>query len=165
MTTNTKLSTTIILWMLITAIALLSCSTSPSKDTQPSVDIDERYLNNQVTVRAPEIFNSFRTNDPVILEILNYSDNEIRFSNDYSLRIFKKTDDGWVEIKEIPTTRLPEDDIIFSPNSSTIEDFAVFPDLKDYSQNYRLRIYIIGDMQTEQGHQKVSAYTEVQLQP
>ena len=162
---NTKTRNAAIIGILVAQIALLSCSSLSATDTEPNLGIEDKYMNKQVTVHAPESFNSFRTNDPIVLEILNHSENGVRFSNDYSLRIFKKTDDRWVEIKEIPTTRLPKDDIVFSPNVSDIEDLAVFPDLKDYSREYQLRIYVVGDMRTQQGYQKVSAYAEVQLQP
>jgi hypothetical protein len=162
---NTRTRTIVSIWAIVMQIFLLSCSATPSKDTQPNVDIDDSYLNQQVLVNAPDYFNSFQTNDPLVLEVISSSESEIRFSNDFSLRIFQKIDDGWVEIKELPMTRLPKDDVILSPNTSASQDLAVFPDLKNHSQSYQLRIYVFGDMQTEQGSQKVSAYTEVQLQP
>ena len=162
---TTKTNILILILLLIAQLTLVSCSNAVIEDAQPNIGVDDQYLNKQVIVRAPQSFNSFQTNEAVVLEILSISSNEIRFSKDYSLRIFKKTNNGWVEIKELPIIRLPEDDIIFSPNSSAIEDLAVFPDLKDHSQNYHLRIYVIGDMKTEQGIEKVSAFTDIQLQP
>jgi hypothetical protein len=93
------------------------------------------------------------------------ADNEIVFPNDYNLRIFKKTNEGWIEIKEIPTTRLPEGDIVLSRPTKTLESLSVAPDLVDYNQSYHLRIYVIGDMNTNEVIKKVAAYTDVVLHP
>jgi hypothetical protein len=167
---NTKLNTyeyktVLILCVSFVLITLSSCLGSQHQVAQANIEIDDGYVNKQILIRAPENFNSFKTNDPIVLEILNYSDSEIRFPNNYNLRIINHTDNGWVEIKEILTTRLPEEDIVFSPATSSIEDLAVFPDLVDYSRNYKLRIYVIGELKTDKGMKKVAAYVDVQLRP
>jgi hypothetical protein len=154
-----------ILAMFITQFAFGSCSNLVTEDAQPNIGIDDTHMNQQVIVHAPERINSFQTYDGIVLEILSLSNNEIRFSKNYSLKIFKKTALGWVEIKEKPIIRLPDQDVIFSPNLSAVEDLAVFPDLKDRSQSCQLRIYVIGDMKTEQGTEKVAAYIDIELQP
>jgi hypothetical protein len=109
--------------------------------------------------------NTFETVNPVVLLIQSSSNNKIVFPNNFNVRIFQKEDDYWTEIKEKATDRLPKDDIVFSPETEFRKIFAVFPDLGDYTHNVQLRIYVIGDMQSEQGTIKVAAYTDVTLHP
>ena len=87
------------------------------------------------------------------------------FKNNFGVRIFQKTDSGWKEIKEKITTRLPEEDVIFSPEKGMVKIFTVFPELDDYTQIVQLRIYVIGEMQTDQDITKVAAYVDVMLHP
>ena len=93
------------------------------------------------------------------------SNNEIRFPNNYNVKIFKQTSNGWIEVKEIPTNRLPKDDIVFSPSTFGMQDLAVFPDLGDSSQRYKLRFYVIGDMKTNAESIAVAAFIDVELHP
>lgn len=52
-----------------------------------------------------------------------------------------------------------------SRSTKTLEMISVSPDLVDYSHRYYLRIYVIGDMETNQGVKRVAAYTDITLHP
>jgi len=49
--------------------------------------------------------------------------------------------------------------------TKTIEHLDVSPDLVDYSQRYQLRIYVIGEMKTNESVKKVAASFDVTLNP
>jgi len=68
---------------------------------------------------------------------------------------------------EKPTERFPDGDIIFSPDKymPIVQVVGAFPDLPDINQKYKLRIYVTGEMKTEEGNQDVVAYVDVQLTP
>jgi len=159
-----KTRASIILLLLVVQVLSVSCVTT--KD-EPQIDnVEENNINNQIHAKIYEPINTLETVNPVILEIRSFSSDTIVFKNNFNVEIFKQTNNGeWEEIREKQTTRLPEDDIIFSPNAKRLQIFTVFPDLIDYTHNVQLRIYVIGDMQTEQGTTKVAAYIDVTLHP
>lgn len=159
---RTKLST--IFWFSIFCFLLLSCART---EFEPPVDLQDEYVNQQIKLLVPAQFNSYKTTSPVVLEVQYYSNNDITFPNNYNVRIFKKTSNGWMEIQEQPITRLPEDDIVFSAKKETnaIRLFTVYLELDEYDQPSALRFYIIGDMKVEQEVQQVAAYVDVKLSP
>jgi hypothetical protein len=140
----------------------MSCSSFA--DNSP-VDIEKSYVNRQILLRAPDLSNTFGTKDPIYLELESNSNNEIVFPNNYNLRIFERSDGDWIPISEIPTRRLPEGDMVFSPMKKGRETTYVDPDLKDFARKYQLRIYVIGDMKTDEGIKQVAAYVDVELHP
>jgi len=159
---NMKSTFSMLCCVLICQSILVSCS-NPKNDIL--IDIQNDYLDQQVVLRAPTFFNTFTTADPIVLDLISNSNDEIVFPNNYDLRIFKRTNEGWIEIKEIPTVRLPEGGVVFSPMTKTIEHLDVSPDLVDYSQRYQLRIYVIGEMKTNESVKKVAASFDVTLNP
>ena len=160
---NLKTKTLIINLLLVSQVLLMSCAATKH---EPKIDdVEDLNINNQVYAKVYGLMNTFETINPVFLEIQSYTPNTIVFKNNFSVRIFQQTNDGWKEIKEKLTRRLPEDDVYFSPEKGTLQIFAVFPELEDYTRNVQLRIYVIGDMQTEQGVTKVASYADVTLHP
>ena len=109
---------------------LVSCDSSEINDP---IIIDEHYLNQQILLRAPSYGNTFKTNVPVLLELKYNSNNEITFPSDFNIQIFQKSSDGWIEIKEFPTTRVPSDDIVLSPEKymPAVQVIYFYPDLLD----------------------------------
>jgi len=160
---NLKAKSLIIVLLFVSQMLLMSCATT--KDEPQLADVEDNSINNQVQAKLYELMNTLETVNPVILEVQSFSPNTIIFKNNFGVRIFEQTNGGWKEIKEKSTTRLPEDDVVFSPDKGTLELFTVFPDLDDYTHNVQLRIYVIGDMQTDQGTAKVAAYADVTLHP
>jgi hypothetical protein len=153
----------IILLLFVSQVLLMSCATT--KHELQLGNVEASNINNQVHAKVYELMNTLETVRPVFLEIQSFTPNTIVFKNNFSVRIFQQTNNGWKEISEEPTTRLPEDDIVFSPDKGTLQIFAVHPHLNDYTHNVQLRIYLIGDMKTGQGTTKVAAYTDVTLHP
>lgn len=142
---------------------LISCNSNE----QNLINIDSSHINNEILIRVADFANTFKTKDSIFLELKYNSINDITFPNNYNLRIFYKNDNNWIEINEKPTQRFPEGDILFSPNVSMpiVESVVVFPALPNSFENYVLRIYVIGSMNTEQGDIDVAAYTDVKLSP
>jgi len=99
------------------------------------------------------------------IELRLHSSNEIAFPNDYNLKIFERINGVWIEIPEIPATRFPTGDVVLSPTTKLRESTFVDPDLKDHTRRYQLRIYVIGDMNTEEGIKNVAAYVDIELHP
>jgi hypothetical protein len=150
----------IICWVLICQILLIACS----EDSSP-IKFEKGYVNQQLLLSVPGRFNTFNTKDPIYLEIRSKSDYEIVLPNDLNLRIFERNAGDWIEIKELPMTRLPTRDVILAPNKKFIQTTTTFPSLPDPTRRYQLRIYVSGDMKTEEGIRQVVAYTDTQLFP
>jgi len=159
-----KTKVSIIFLFLACQILFISCNTA-IKDEPKLDNVEAGNINNQVRAKVYELMNTLETVRPIFLEIRSLTPYTIVFKNNFSVRIFEQTDKEWKEIKEKPITRLPEDDVVFSPDKGTLQIFTVFPDLDDYTHNVQLRIYVIGDMKTDQGTTKVAAYTDVTLHP
>jgi hypothetical protein len=152
------------IYLLLLQIVLPSCSTTNPNHPIP---IEEGFQNKQILIRAPGYANTFKTTESLILELKYNSYNEIVFPRNYNLRIFEYSDDEWVEIKEKPTQRFPDEDIIFSPDKymPAVQVVGLFPDLPDIFREYKLRIYVTGKMKTDDGNQDVTAYVDVVLTP
>jgi hypothetical protein len=154
----------IISYLLLLHIILLSCSTASPKHPIPT---EEGFLNKQILIRAPSYANKFKTTETLVLELKYNSTNVIVFPRNYNLRIFEYSGDDWVEIKEKPTQRFPDEDIIFSPDKyiPAVQVVGLFPDLPDIFREYKLRIYLTGKMKTDDGDQDVTAFVDVVLTP
>ena len=160
---NLKTKSLVIILLLVNQVLLASCATVKG---EPHLDdVEDSNINNQVRAEVSELMNPLKTTEPIFLEIQSHTPNTMVFKNNFSVRIFKVTDGEWKEIKEIPTTRLPSDDFVFSPDTGMVYIFAVHPDIDDYTRNAHLRIYVIGDMKTDQGTTRVAAYVDVVLHP
>ncbi len=157
------LNTKKIIFTLIICLVFSSCSTKEEN----LVEVNSDYINNQILIRIAGFANTFKTVDPIFLELKYNTSNEIVFPNNYNLRLFYQEKDKWIEIKEKPTQRYPEGDIIFSPKISMpiVESVVVFPDLPDLNEEYTLRIYVIGEMNIKERKELVAAYTEIKLSP
>jgi hypothetical protein len=150
--------------LILFQVFLVSCSSS---DDNPPLSFENKYINQQILLRAPDYSNTFSITDPISLELKYNSTNEIVFPNNYNLKIFEKTADGWVEVKEKPTERYPPDDIVLSPTKymPAVQVVPLFPDLLNPFVKHELRIYVIGNMKTGDGIKEVAAYTDVILHP
>ena len=160
---NTKIFIRVVV-LLAACLFVISCAPKEKR----LIDVDPAYTNKQILLRTASFLNTYKTKDPIFLELKYNDTNEIVFPTNYNLRIFYKIDNNeWIEINEKPTRRFPEGDIVFSPNKQMpiAEAVVVYPDLPNLVDNYILRIYVIGDMATDQGTNKVAAFTEMKLIP
>jgi hypothetical protein len=136
---------------------------SPEK---PPVEFDPAYLNQQIKLIAIKNLSAFKTKYPVAVLLEYDSTNEIVLPSNYNLRIFIQQDEQWLEIKERPTTS-PKDPIVLSPSipSSYGQIVAFLPALDDLTKTYQMRVYIFGDMTTQEGIRKVAAFVDFVLTP
>lgn len=160
--TMKKRVVSLIYWVLLCQVLLSGCS------AKPPVDFEDGYVNQQIMLSAPVLYNTFSTNTkqyPIWLEISTTSKDEIVLPNNLNLRIFERKSGDWIEIPEIPITRLPAEDVILSGMKKFRETTSTSPMLPDPTQKYRLRIYVSGDMKTEEGTKEVAAYVDITLHP
>lgn len=149
-------------WLLLCQVVIAACSSS---ENNPPLDFEEGYVNQQILLSAPDLFNTFNTKGPIHLEITSTSSYEIVLPNNLNLRIFERKAGDWIEVLELPTTRLPAGDVIFSPIKKTREITSASPNLPDPTRKYRLRIYVSGHMKTNDGIKQVAAYVDITLHP
>jgi hypothetical protein len=138
-----------------------------SKNIQSPISFDEDYLNNQLQIRAPQDWNTYKTGDQVAVELKYDSIYEVTMPSNYNVRFFIYESEQWVEINEEPTIRTPANDVILSPNvgSPSILPVVFFPEFPDKSKSYLLRIYVIGEMDENGSKKNVAAYTDIRLNP
>jgi len=157
---------TIVLLFIVIFYSLSTSSCADSKLNDP-IQIADEYVNRQILIRAPAYANKFSTKDVVILELKYNSTNEIVFPNNYGVRIFEETSNGWIEIKEKATDRVPPDDIVLSPMKEmpAVQVVMLFPDLPNLGRKYALRIYVIGQMNSNGKKIEIAAFVDIVLQP
>jgi len=151
--------------MFFFCLFISSCLVLDESDDAP-IYVDLAHTNQEITLEAIKEVNTFKTNDSIILFIFynaEEKDARIEFPNDFNFRMFVKQDKNWLEIREYPTIRLYDTVVLMPTNnrSSVIID-PVLPDIK---QKYNVRVYIFGDMFTEDGIQRVTAFTDFVLTP
>lgn len=150
----------ICIWLML----LTSCVVDEKK---APISIDDKYVNQQIIIRAPSYANTFKTKDFITLELKYNSNNVIVFPNNYNVRIFEEMTDAWVEIKEKPTERIPSGEIVLSPEKylPAVQVVAFFPDLPKQDRAYSLRVYVIGQMKEKGEIKDVAAFTHIDLNP
>jgi hypothetical protein len=144
--------------------ALAGCA---SNDLPSPVDIPNEFVNQQILLRVSPYGNTYKTTDTVTLELKYVSTNVIIFPRNFNLKIFEYIDDQWVTINEKPTERVPQEDIVLAPYKEipVVTAVSLYPDILDIWKSHKLRIYVVGEMQTDAGVQDVAAYTEIILNP
>jgi hypothetical protein len=65
----------------------------------------------------------------------------------------------------LATTRLPAGDTVLSRTKTILNTTYTDPGIPDVTRKYHLRIYVSGDMKTEEGIKEVAAYVDVTLHP
>jgi len=146
--------------------AITSCSMSNGSPEKPPFEFDAAYLNQQIKLIAIKNLSAFQTKYPVAVLLEYNSTNKIVLPSNYNLRIFIQQDGQWLEIKESPTMR-PKDPIVLSPSipSSYGQSVVFFPSLDDLTKTYQMRVYVFGDMTTQEGIRKVAAFVDFVLTP
>jgi len=155
----------LVFWLLLCQVLLAACS---SFADNPPLDFEDGYVNQQIMLSAPVLYNTFSTNTgpcSIWIEISTTSSNKIVLPNNLNLRIFERKSGDWIEIPEMPTTRLPAGDVILSSTKKFIQTTSTSFLLPDPTRKYRLRIYVSGNMETEEGIKQVSAYVDITLHP
>jgi hypothetical protein len=160
---RTRNAITVSFLLLLFNMILISCVT---QNTDP-IPVESVFLNEQIKLRAASYLNTFKTGDAVYLELKYNTNRKIVFPNNYNLRIFYKLDNEWAELKEKPTQRYPEGEIVFSPTvyMPATEVVPVLPDLPSRLKEYDLRIYVMGHMEDKDKLVEVFAYAVIALRP
>jgi hypothetical protein len=139
------------------------CSAAPPP---PPLNFKDDALNNQIMLSALPEHNSFQTGQTLFINIAFNTQNQIVFPNNYNLRLFIEDGEEWREIQEQPRIRLPEGDFVFSPlTSHRFPGFYVKPILPDLRSKYKLRIYISGEMESDNGAETVASFIDISLRP
>ena len=146
---------------LLLCFAITSCNSGPDK---PPIEFDPTYLNQQIKLIAIKEMSAFQTKYPVGVLLQSNSTNEIVFPINYNLRIFIQENGLWIEIKEKPTIR-PKDPIVMSPNALYRHIVMFSPDLDDLTKTYNMRVYVFGDMTTQESTKQVAAFVDFVLTP
>lgn len=146
----------ILLTLALAQLIIVSCSQSDP------ITFDSNYLNRQITLSSVQN-RALTTKDPIFLLLLSSSDDEIDFPSNFNLQIFIKQDNKWVEINEWPVQRSQED-VIMSP-ASNLQIISFLPQLENENQRYYMRVYVFGEMKTDNGNKKVAAYVDIILTP
>jgi len=160
-----------VLISLITVV-LSSCASAtnlaePLSISTPDIGIpiqSEKYLE----VTAPNGWNSFKTSEPISLEIRNISNNQITSGPDFGARIFVRTDDGWIEVKNKEGYEYELLTLDPSENYDPLKTAATFvlPDLPDYSVRSYIRIFVVGTLIDNGKESKmVASYIDLELNP
>ena len=150
---------------LFIAVSVLLCScTSPSIEP---LEIDEKNNNTYITLQPMEELNKFYPNDVLYFQLSYNTINQIRFPNNYNIRLFYLDNSMWVEINEIPTRRHPLGDVVFSQNTYIPFPYVIslIPDLPDKTKKYQLFVYVSGLMSSNASKQEVYASTTVLISP
>jgi len=94
--------TSLRLGILILAIAFVtSCSQNRVGNETAIIgleDVKASEVNTRIRITAPVGYNTFKINDLVALDIQNYSDQQVRFTNN-DIHIFIEMGDEWSETK------------------------------------------------------------------
>lgn len=156
----------------IITVVLLSCNrvtNSGGQSSIPTPDIgNDVQVGNYLVVTAPNGWNTFKNEESISLEIRNISKGQINSGLDFGARIFVRTDQGWIEVKN--KTIYGNGSVTLDPskNYDPLKTAAIFvrPDLPDYSVPYDIRIFVIGDlMESGKEPQKVASYIDLSLAP
>lgn len=153
----------VLILIILSASILVSCVSS----RQPPVTLDEKYVNQQILLRAPLYANTYMTSNPIFLELKYNSNKTITIPTNYNVKAFEKSKDGWIEINEKPVESNLPDEIVLSPDIELplIQVVSFIPNLPDIYRKYKLRIYVFGEMKEEGEIVEVAAYTDVVLHP
>lgn len=150
-----------LLLLSVSMIAFWGTSSAP-----PPIEFDQVNLNQQITLDVVEELNTFESGESIFVFVyFNVKDlnAEIVFPNHSNRKMFIKDGKDWVEVFEKPTTYLYENVIL---NRTKCRNALVLdPKLPDLRKPYYLRVYVFGDMTTDEGTIQVAAYTDIMLTP
>lgn len=135
-----------LLLILFVVVVLLSCSPSlPHDEPDLGMDIDMSQLNTILKVTVPKSANSYKLGTPLVLEIVNLSDQVLEFRMD-DVQIFRIENDHWQKVSYkkalIVNDLIMEPDEVNSATSLTLEPNGVFP-------GYKRLIPVLPDLQSD----------------
>jgi hypothetical protein len=149
-------------------LLLASCKSPPSASDMPELGIPVEEINTKVRISAPAGWNTFKTDDMVVLVVEVISEDPVVFPNDYGAQLFLWNKGQWVEIDDDVIN--PEGEIIVSPVNNdphNLGSAGVGPVLPDPDKPAWVRIILIGNVyrNNEATNERVAAYIDVHLTP
>lgn len=130
-------------------------------------DVSSNHLNQEIRLYALPELNDFKLGKEIGLYLEYNAEKavgEITFPNTFNAQTFIRVDNVWVEIQEKPVVRL-FDEVVF-PNPYHSYVIIIDPDIEAREKKiYDVRVYISGNMKTENGIQKVGAFVDFKLIP
>jgi hypothetical protein len=170
MENNTKMRLSIRLIILLIALnsLLVACKAPLPVSDMPEIGIPEEEFNTKVRLSAPAGWNTFKTDDEIVLTVEVVSTNPVIFPNDYGARLFLWNNGQWLEIDDEMIN--PEGEIIVSPANNDPRKLGaagVYPVLPDPNKPAWVRIILIGNVyrNNEATDERVAAYIDVHLTP
>ena len=170
-----------LLLVLFAAMGLLSCSSSMPKDEPDlGIDMDMSQLNTTIKVTTPKKLNSYKIGKQLELEIVNLSDQTLKFNPD-EIQIFQVEDDKWKKVSNNMKTILVDDFVVepnevsstkylkLKPKGSFPDDkmpITILPDVKSNKPIF-LRIFVLAHGQVSENSPSniVGSFVDITLIP
>lgn len=151
------------------SLVVTTCILQPDVENFPDVDIPLDHLNSQVFVTAPKGWNTFKTGDPITVEVYVTGKDEIIFPPDFGVKVFSYEHNEWMRVETVPITS-PSHSIVLPPSngdSPVTGETMVSPILSDESRTRLLRIFVSGNIYRNGvvTEEKIGAYVDVILRP
>lgn len=155
---------------ILTLILLSACVLQPDIENVPDVGIPIQELNSQVIAFAPKGWNTFKIDDPIMLEVYVKGEKSVIFPPDFGIRVFLYHDGRWIEVIEKIPVIYPYENVILSPASGTsfpTGAVMIYPKLPEANRPILLRIFVFGHTYSrgKTTDQQVAAYVDVVLFP
>ncbi len=161
----------LIVFFLGALIALLisSCNTFQTLNELPGYEIDQKNINSQIVIYAPDGWNSFKIGEPISFAVDVICDDPIIFSRNYNIAVYQKEESNWVELDNVPEIRNDGEILLYPRSESPFNNGAasIIPIIEDQTKPVKLRVVVIGHLYKngEKTNQLVGAYTDVNLYP
>lgn len=160
-----KICTLLAIAFLCTILACNAQKPTPIENTD-DVILSGKDVNQSITLSAPEGWNTYKSDDPVYLAVVPFSNHKI-FLNEKNLSTFQLVNDEWILIKN-DNPHSPMEIIMIPgevPAASTVQVVAV-PRLLPQSGDIKLLFVISANVyDNETVGEEIKAYTEVTLKP
>jgi len=155
--------------LLLSMMLLVGCSKSSRAEKDPfSEVIQVNDLNTKLRVYAPESVNDFKIKSGVTIVIDNLISDLIKlYPPGEGIKLFVKTNNGWMEIKDLMNYHPSSSEIGIAPPHDNLLGGSMFTVSPDISERTTVRIVLIGHIyhNGEPTNQKVGAYTDVTVSP
>lgn len=135
----------------------------------PDIGVIKGDLNQEIEVKIPNGWNSYKIGEPITLEITNLSQKDLLFDMNYGVRMFIYKDKTWIEVFD-QMISFYKDDIILKPFTGapdTTGVITVLPRLENIGQKILMRIFVFGfagkkDMNNSS---RIGGFVDISLEP
>jgi len=151
---------------LVVATSACTKASVPTAEGMPDIGLPAEALNTQIRVWSPD-GKVLKINMPISLAVQVVGSEEVIFPRDFGNRMFRYTDEGWVEVENVPTD-WGEGFFLLSPSNGGPGDWTstrVFPWFEQTDEPILLRVFVEGKVyrQDEMTDDPVGGYVDVTL--